>query len=472
MACSNCGSTLPCPCSQQFQTGVGRTCVDPCGTQQGCNPNDCCSPSLPASPVPFYACVPSCPESHTQTLVQQQFYADISAQNSWNVPLCGATAILAVPGLKSVNIGSYIWNATFGYFEVTAFDVTTGQLTVLNHCNDGNAATGTTVPACTLFTVTVPPCDCGTSTQVCVAIDFTAPAIGDCIDITLTDTVGLQDSDTVQIGTGFYFLQTIKPNNIVTICNQGDGILAGTPVIAKDANGNYQYCLSIISSNACMKDPIAAGRVLVCDGSGNLAPLTGGSAGEILTLTNPVNGDATYDNTIPTAIVTLQTNINDLAAAFYSNVTDYADSTPHIIDSTGGSTSYTTPHTNWNITNSSTTKNLIVTTTFNFILRGDITGDPINNLDVTIKANIFFSVNGTGPFSVGQGRTTNLDNVDDFYAEDFEVLYSVSDTIPPGGTHTYEMWGFVDSPVIGTFQGGIYTTSDIRIQAAQIGVPG
>lgn len=311
MACSNCGSTLPCPCSQQFQTGVGRTCVDPCGTQQGCNPNDCCSSSLPASPVPFYACVPSCPESHTQTLVQQQFYFDISGQNSWNIPSCGNTAILAVPGLKSLNVGSYIWNALYGYFEITAFDITTGQVTVLNHCNAGNAAVGTTVPACTLFTVTVPPCDCGTETAVCVAIDFTAPAIGNCLDITLTDTVGLQESNTVEIGTGFYFLSTIKPNNIVTICNQGDGILAGTPVIAKDADGKYQYCLSVTSNNPCNKVPIAAGRVLVCDGSGEIAPLTGGVAGEVLVLTNPVNGDADYQD----VITPLQVEIDVINAA-------------------------------------------------------------------------------------------------------------------------------------------------------------
>jgi len=333
MTCSTCGSNLPCPCSQQFQTGVGRTCIDPCGIQAGCNPNSCCQPSLPAAPVPFYACVPNCPENHTQTFVQQQFYFDVSAQNSWNIPACGTTAILVVPGLKSINVGSYIWDATYGFFEVTAFDITTGQLTVLNHCNAGNAAVGTTVPACTLFTITVPPCDCGDSSQVCVAIDFTAPEVDDCIDITLTATTGLTASDTVQIGTGFYFVDAIKPNNIITICNKGNGITPGTPVIAKDINGGYQYCLSVISRNPCENTPITSGPVLACDPDGVIAPLTGADVGDVLVLTNTTTGEAEYQDIIGP----IETEIACAPQSSFSGVTLMLYSFPVVLDTSGPS---------------------------------------------------------------------------------------------------------------------------------------
>lgn len=253
MSCTNCGSNLPCGCSQQVQTGVGRTCVDPCGVPAGCNPNQCCSPSLPGSPIPFYACTPSCPESHTQTLVQQQFYFDISAVNTWNVPTCGNTAVLAVPGIKSINIGSYIWDSEFGYFEVTAFDVTTGQITVVNHCNEDNAAPGTSVPACTLFTVTDPPPPDTPTTDTCVAIDFTAPSVcpdvGCCINITLTNLGAISAGDSIQIGAGRYSVDSIVSSEVITICNDlGLGLVPGTPVIALDAAGNYQYCITIAQS--------------------------------------------------------------------------------------------------------------------------------------------------------------------------------------------------------------------------------
>lgn len=252
MPCTNCGSNLPCPCSSQVQTGVGRTCVDPCGVSSNCNPG-CCSPSLPASPVPFYACAPSCPESHTQTLVQQQFYFDISAVNTWNIPTCGNTAVLAVPGIKSINIGSYLWDAAFGYFEVTSFDVTTGQITVINNCNTGNASPGTSIPACTLFTVTDPPPPDEPTSQTCVAVDFTAPpacsAAGCCINITVTNLGSVAAGDSVQIGTGRYSVSAIVSSEIITICNDlGLGLIPGTPVIARDSAGNYQYCLTVVAS--------------------------------------------------------------------------------------------------------------------------------------------------------------------------------------------------------------------------------
>lgn len=256
MSCTVCGSTTSCQCSTTCNSGAS-----------------CCPTSIPASPLPYYACAPACPESHSQRLVLQQFYSTISIQNSWNVPDCGEQATLVSVGLKSANPGSYIWNSEYGYFEIVSFDASTGQLVIQNNCNEGNAAAGTNVPACTEFNVTVPPCECPEDNEICVAIDFTAPAVGNCVDITLTTTQGLTASDTVQIGSGFYFLDAIKPNNVVTICNTGQGIAAGTPVIAVDANGNYQYCLGIISTNPCDRDVVPEVQLLGCDGDDVTAPL-------------------------------------------------------------------------------------------------------------------------------------------------------------------------------------------------------
>jgi len=62
-----------------------------------------------------------------------------------------------VPGLKNVLIGAYIWNPTYGYFLITAFDAYTSQLTIQNTCLSDNAPAGTTVPALTGFAITSIP---------------------------------------------------------------------------------------------------------------------------------------------------------------------------------------------------------------------------------------------------------------------------------------------------------------------------
>lgn len=381
MGCSNCGSNLPCGCSSQVQTGVGRTCVDPCAVPSGCDPNNCCQPSLPATPIPFYACTPNCPESHTQTLVQQQFYFDISAVNTWNIPTCGNTAVLAVPGIKSVNIGSYIWNSEFGYFEITAFDVTTGQITILNHCNDGNAAPGTNVPACTLFTVTVVPCDCGSNGQVCVAIDFTAPDVDNCIDITLSATTGLAVSDTVQIGSGLYFVSAIKPNDIITICNEGDGITPGTPVIALNGAGDFQYCLSIIASNPCATTPITSGNVLACNGDEQTKLLTGTNDGHILTLVDTAFGDASYQTAVQ--------KITSLTGEDHAVLT-----LDHTTINTGTPTSTSSATTTFNLVNDClyTTMNISISGMLKVL--GNSNGANTDPFDIIVS--LFGSINGGG----------------------------------------------------------------------------
>lgn len=315
MGCTVCGSNVPCqscPGCCNVQDPIFR-----CNTGQS---SGCCQNVVAPVPTPFYNCAPACPESHTQRVIVQTFSADVKLIDTWNIPACGQSAVVNTESLKAIVPGSYLWNPTYGYFEVSAFNSGTGQVTLINHCNTGNASAGTNVPACTEFTVTVPPCDCGTGSQVCVAIDFTAPDDNTCIDITLTSTTGLTASDTIQIGTGFYFLEAIKPNDVVTICNHGQGITPGTSVIARDVNGNYQYCISIISTNPCDRTAEDSVRLLGCGTDAVTVPLECTTPGwvptrisgdlddvacrptgilECTTLTQQLNftsGNATYNN--------------------------------------------------------------------------------------------------------------------------------------------------------------------------------
>lgn len=330
MSCRTCGSNTRCGCSG---TIVGVVLNRPNACDTACAP-DCCENTVHANPTPFYNCAPACAEGHTKSIFIQQFVADIKIQDSWNVPGCGLTATVTSIELQGIVVGSYIWNPTYGYFEITAFNPTTNQITILNHCNEGNAAAGTTVPSCTEFTVTVPPCDCGSDSDVCVAIDFTAPDVDDCVDITLSGTTGLTAGDTIQIGTGFYFLEEIKPNDVVTICNQGEGITPGTSVIALDANGNYQYCISIISTNPCDRDAVLQGAVIVCNEDGVTSPLTATAddVGSFLTITNPnVNNFASFrpnctnqmgDGALTLQFFALPLVLGDYTALAYETVVD------------------------------------------------------------------------------------------------------------------------------------------------------
>lgn len=278
MSCTTCGSNVPCGCLPAS---------DPCSTSYG---GTCTGNTVPGVPQPYFACAPICQESNTQKVVINQFAQALKVANSWNVPACGLTATLSIPGLVSIVIGSYLWNETYGYFEVTAFDSGLQQVTVINNCNEGNAAAGTAVPACTEFINTAPPAADEDPNTPCVAIDFTAPAVSACIDITLNNTTGITSGDTIQIGSGFYRVAEVKPNDIINICNDGDGITPGTSVIAIDASGNFNYCLQIISSNPCTRDIITNGRLVVCDGNDQLTTIEAPEDGWIL------EGGADSDN--------------------------------------------------------------------------------------------------------------------------------------------------------------------------------
>jgi len=297
----NCGCKGPCTCGS-----VKAIKTDCCGSNQ----QQCCTPVLPCTPTPFFAQSPTCQENNIQNIIYEQFRAELTVSNSWNIPDCGGSAILSVSGLRGVLIGSYLWNGSFGYFQVIGFNAATNQVTIQNNCNDGNAVVGTQIPACSEFVVTDPPSSSGGTTPTLfpfVAIDFTAPAVSTCLDITVTTVNGLAVGKNVQIGSGIYRLNSIPSSTIINICNDGSGITPGTSVIAQNSQGQFQYPVVLIDTNPCTNTGAVTGVLLICDG-GVAKPLTGTTLGSIPVLTDADTGAVTFQPlNIPTSTCTILT---------------------------------------------------------------------------------------------------------------------------------------------------------------------
>lgn len=299
--CSVCGNLAPCSCPTQIDN-----CPTLCGPSQASCSTDCgCGPIAQSCPQPYYVEVGSCPEDHTKVTCIRQFYTSIKNSNVWNIPACGATAVVFFPDVNSILLGSFIWNTSYGYFEVVSFNPETHEIGIRNNCNDGNATPGTSVLACNEFIVTPPSCCTGGGSQnpdifPYVAVDFTAPANGNCIDITVTSVAGLIVGKNVQIGSGIYRVDGISSGTLITICNDGDGITPGTPVIAKNGAGDYQYPVILIDTNPCTNPTTLSGSLLACD-TGTIQPLTGSQIGQVPVLQDPVTGECEWQNlSIPT----------------------------------------------------------------------------------------------------------------------------------------------------------------------------
>lgn len=77
--------------------------------------------------------------------------------DSFIMPTCGNTVVVETNGVPNVVVGSWIWNPTAGYLEVTAYNTSTFDLTLQNNCTAGNAVPGATVVAGSSFILTPPP---------------------------------------------------------------------------------------------------------------------------------------------------------------------------------------------------------------------------------------------------------------------------------------------------------------------------
>lgn len=254
--------------------------------------------------VPYYTSnISICPEDNCQKIYQPQFKFALCPDESWNIPLCGSSAFLSVDGVVGVSLGSFIWNENYGYFEITGINIAKGLVQITNGCIEGNAPPGTEIPKCTCFVVTdAPPSTVNPSDFFpFVAIDFTAPANGDCVDITVTSVNGLSVGDTIQIGAGFYTVDHFVSTTVINICNDGSGITPGSAVIAKDAFGNYVYPITV--TGTCCTTLTAEVAVI----NAEIAALQSGFAtvDQIASVTNtavslPVAGD-----TLTTAAIAL-----------------------------------------------------------------------------------------------------------------------------------------------------------------------
>lgn len=131
-----------------------------CSTCNNGSCSGCCGGGCGGSTSPFYNQAGVIQETHCQSTTVQQFVASLASGSSFVMPGCNETTVITFPGLSRLQVGSYLWSATYGYLVVTAFDSLSGQVTALNECQTGNAAAGTVIPACTLFNVVGPPCDC------------------------------------------------------------------------------------------------------------------------------------------------------------------------------------------------------------------------------------------------------------------------------------------------------------------------
>lgn len=299
MGCNKCGSKL-------------RTC--------GC------------SSVPYYQQADVCVEDHTQKVYQPEFNFSVCPTSSWNIPICGQTAVLQVPGLAGATVGSFLWHPQFGFYEINSIDTVNGTIGITNNCTEGNASAGAQVPACTCFIITAPPADLSQLVGVCVAIDFTAPELDIPLDIILTSTSGVTSGDTIEIGTGFYFVSAVKPDNVITIINKGQGIIPGTPVIALNGSGDYQYCLSVISVNPCDRTHIKEGIILTCDGDGSTTPLKTLNQRWVATAINFADDVAAFRPLGSVECTTLTADLTLLAAvANYANVA-VADSSVFVVN--------------------------------------------------------------------------------------------------------------------------------------------
>lgn len=148
---------MTCNCNNSVESNVS-TCSDTLCPTCGVTAGTCgCTAGVAASAAPYYNQAAGCQESHVQVRVQNQYVTGLPVANSFNLPNCGQRVTLTVPGLQLITIGTYLWKPGIGYLKVISFDYATSTIVVENECQDGNAAPGTAVPACSLFTVVDAP---------------------------------------------------------------------------------------------------------------------------------------------------------------------------------------------------------------------------------------------------------------------------------------------------------------------------
>lgn len=99
---------------------------------------------------PFYTVPESeVTEDHARHIILHQYTSCVRVTNQWAVPLDSALVWLDVPAIVDALVGSVMWNPTYGYFKVTAFDKQAQRIQVQRKAQ--SAAPGTVVAADSRF---------------------------------------------------------------------------------------------------------------------------------------------------------------------------------------------------------------------------------------------------------------------------------------------------------------------------------
>lgn len=289
-----------------------------------CGTNPCgCDAAVKANSEPPYSCAPLCQEDHKETVCYEKFVTVVRPTNSWNVPECGETAVLAVGEIDDVHIGSYLWSTTYGYFEIVSFDRLKREITIKNNCAVGNADEGASVNANSTFIVSDPPASSVSSQSSLfpyVAVSFTAPNVGIPTLVTVTTVNGLSVGKNVQIGSGSYLLTGIPDGTTIEIENTGTGITAGTVVQATNAAGDFQYPVVLIDANPCTNDATTQGSIVACQ-NGILQPFDVPYVGSVLVGVDATNNKAEFQLLdVPTRTCS---PINDCCVTLVPGTTSY-----------------------------------------------------------------------------------------------------------------------------------------------------
>lgn len=210
------------------------------------------------------------------------------------MPACDASVAVVFENLQDIQVGAYLWNPQIGYLEVSGYNPDAGYLELRNPCTIGcgdQAEPGTPIMPLTKFIIVAKPCPSAfapSNNFPFLAAGFTAPENGTCFQTAVTNVNGLVAGKSVIIAGGTYRLNDIFSSVLIELCNDGNGLAAGTAVEYKDSNGNLIVPVTLIDSNPCTNDAVHSGLPIVCI-DGIQYPLTGTGELQILCYSSTTN---------------------------------------------------------------------------------------------------------------------------------------------------------------------------------------
>lgn len=224
----------------------------------------------PVVPQAYYEEVASeVTENHDTVVLQSKYAAGVLVCDPFNTPAIDNEVQVFLRDVAVINVGAYLYNPQYGYYLITRWNPEYSVVNVRNDGIDGNNP-GAFVRANTVFLVAPKPC-CQDDTYLLfpfLADDFTAPLLGQSTIINVTSTFGLQQGAVVRIGSGSYYLETVYSSKQIQIRNDGGGATPGSTVVALDANGDYQYLITVDLTSICTSTVTDnSGRLIVCAGS-------------------------------------------------------------------------------------------------------------------------------------------------------------------------------------------------------------